>query len=77
MSMITTEILADIPYLDHATVPGRFLSCLTFYDEDWHFWVLAGEAGNTKLMKMKAWPAEAVSQLSDVLHWRTASAPIV
>lgn len=59
MSMITTEMLADIPYLDHATVPGRFLSCLTFYDEDWHFWMLAGEAGDTKLMKMKAWPAEA------------------
>jgi hypothetical protein len=34
MSMITTGMLADIPYLDHATVPGRFLSCLNFYDED-------------------------------------------
>ncbi|ODP36969.1 hypothetical protein [Sphingomonas turrisvirgatae] len=56
MSKITTDMLADIPHLDHATVPGRSIGCLTFYDEDLYFWVLAGEAGNTKLMKMKAWP---------------------
>lgn len=54
-------MLGEIPYLDHATIAGRFLSCLTFYDEgDWHFWMLAGEPGDQHLFKMKGWPAEAV-----------------
>lgn len=54
-------MLDEIPYLDHATITGRFLSCLTFYDEgDWHFWMLAGEPGEQRLFKMKGWPAEAV-----------------
>ncbi|WP_372097717.1 hypothetical protein [Tistrella mobilis] len=59
MTTITTDMLAEIPYLDHASIPGRFLSCLTFYDEDWQFWVVAGEPGDQKLSKMKGWPAEA------------------
>jgi hypothetical protein len=59
MTTITTDLLAEIPYLDHASIPGRFLSCLTFYDEDWQFWVVAGEPDHQKLFKMKGWPAEA------------------
>jgi hypothetical protein len=54
-------MLDEIPYLDHATTAGRFLSSLTFYDRgDWHFWMLAGEPGHQRLFKMKGWPAEAV-----------------
>lgn len=47
-------MLDEIPYLDNATTAGRFLSCLTFYDEgDWHFSMLAGEPGDQRLFKMK------------------------
>ena len=61
MTSIPMAMLDEIPYLDHATIAGRFLSCLTFYDEgDWHFWMLAGVPGDQHLFKMKGWPAEAV-----------------
>lgn len=61
MISIPMAMLEEIPYLDHATIGGRFLSCLTFYDEgDWHFWMLAGGPGDQRLFKVKGWPAEAV-----------------
>ncbi len=54
-------MLAEIPFLDHVNIADRFLSCLTFYDKgDWHFWMIAGESGDQRLVKMKAWPAESV-----------------
>jgi len=48
--------LSAIPYLDHAALPGRFLSSLTFYDGKWRTWVpIEGE----RFVEVQAWPAEA------------------
>lgn len=50
MSVISIEMLTAIPYIDHASLSGRFLSCLTFHDQDaWHFWTLVGEPDDCKL----------------------------
>lgn len=56
---LSNDILKEIPYIDHTSLTGRFLSCLTFYDEDWQLWIVTGEPGEQKLLKMKAWPVEA------------------
>lgn len=58
MTTIPSDLLAEIPYLDHPSLPGRFLSSLLFFDEDWHCWIIAGVEDDRKLMKVKAWPSE-------------------
>ena len=58
MDYVRTDLLAEIPYLDHSVLAGRYLSCLSFYDDGWHLWLLAGEKDDQKLFKMQGWPAE-------------------
>lgn len=59
MMTIRTELLAEIPYLNHADLAGRFISSLSFYDGgEWQIWLLGGEGSEQKLFRMQGWPAE-------------------
>lgn len=49
--------LEDIPYLNYKYLENRFVSTLTFYDQDWKMWAQTIDEGH--LVEIKAWPAEA------------------
>lgn len=72
MATVDMQKLSQIPYLDVAELPGRFLSTLMFYDSGWRMWMVAGDAGD-QLIEVKAWPAEmsyfsAAAEAPDDIH---------
>jgi hypothetical protein len=56
MTQMDVRKLAEIPFLNHSDLQGRFLCSLMFYDGQWHAWIDAGD----QVFKTQMWPAEAV-----------------
>lgn len=56
--MIPISELDSIPFLDTTDLGDRFLTTLTFYDDDqWHMWLPVG-ANRDKIQKIQGFPAE-------------------
>ena len=56
--MVTIAQLEAIPYIDAKALSGRFLPSLTFHDENWRLWMVAGNDGEM-LIEIQGFPAEA------------------